>query len=318
MISIQIDKNTDFNALELPKGWIFYVLAEDEKPLYSGISARLLGRLNTFSQRTQDDKLIAEMMQRANFLSYETLESSFAALILHKCFVSDNAPEYQNRIVPWENYVYLGIDSHRFPFVSIEEHTNGDWQYIGPFRSRFFLAEMMDTISRILKLPHCETGSYPCDKFDRDVCRGWCLALNPSKESKSVHDLDKLDSLLKEAWMHPNNGVLEMLQKERDSYFNDLEFIKADLLNDEIELLSDYRDWLNFLYVAKDLNFENDDLLIRNGQLLEARLGSRYYHFPADSPEYRPNETLALPLSKCDEMKIIYDYIRELNNASKA
>ena len=77
-------------------------------------------------------------------------------------------------------------------------------------------------------------------------------------------------------------------------------------------------DWLNFLYVAKDLNLETDDFLIRNGQLLEARLGSRYYHFPADFPEYRPNETLALPLAKCDEMKIIYDYIRELNNASKA
>lgn len=318
MISREIDKNTDFKALELPKGWVFYVIAQDEKPLYSGISARLLGRLNSFSQRAQDDKLIDEMMERANFLSYEELDNSFAALVLQKCFVMDNLPEYQNRILPWENYVYLGLDSHRFPFISIEEHTNDDWQYIGPFRSRLFLAEMMDTLSRILKLPHCETGSYPCDKFDRDICRGWCLSLMPSQESNIVHDLGKLDSLLKEAWMHPNNGVLEMVQNERDAYFNDLEFIKADLLDDEVELLSGYRDWLNFLYVAKDLNLETDDFLIRNGQLLEARLGSRYYHFPADFPEYRPNETLALPLAKCDEMKIIYDYIRELNNASKA
>lgn len=318
MISREIDKHTDFKALELPKGWVFYVIAQDEKPLYCGISARLLGRLNSFSNRAQDDKLIAEMMQRANFLSYEELDSSFAALVLQKCFMVDNLPEYQNRILPWENYVYLGLDSHRFPFVSIEEHTNDDWQYIGPFRSRFFLAEMMETISRILKLPHCETGSYPCDKFDRDICRGWCLSLMPSQESNIDHDLSKLDSLLKEAWMHPNNGVLEMVQNERDAYFNDLEFIKADLLDDEIELLSGYRDWLNFLYVAKDLSLETDDFLIRNGQLLEARLGSRYYHFPVDFPEYRPNETLALPLAKCDEMKIIYDYIRELNNASKA
>lgn len=304
--------------MNLPKGWVFYILAQEDTPLYSGISARVMGRLNAFKARAEDDAVLAEMMHRSSRLSYQECDSGFEALLLQKSFLTESFPEFQHRIHPWENYVYLGIDSHRFPFVSIQAHTNDDWQYIGPFRSRFFLAEVMDTISRILKLPFCESGSYPCYKFDNDLCRGWCLALAPAEESDSEYDLDKLDSLLKEAWMHPNNGILEMLQNQRDAYFNDLEFMKADLLDDEIELLRYYREWLNFLYVAKELNYTDDNILIRNGQLLEAVINGRLYHFPGDNPEYRPNEALALPLTKTDEMKIIYDYIREQNNASKA
>lgn len=313
--SLKIDREFDQKLAKLPHGWVFYALRSETGYLYSGISARLPAKLNSLWQRTADDPLLQELFTQAHTLEYEVLPDSMSALILFKSFVMDHHPKYQHRILPWADYVYLALDSQRFPFISIQQYSNDDWLYVGPFRSRFFLVDLMDTLSRILKLPNCETGTFPCQKFDQGICRGWCLALATSRQTEMEHDLDKLDTLLKETFLHPQNGILEMVQAERDRYFDDLEFAKADLLDDEISLLSRYRDWLNFLYVAKELSFESPRVSIAQGQLIRAELKGRQYQFPLDNPSYRDNEKLALPLATVDEMKIIYDYIKERTHA---
>lgn len=315
MISQKIGQHFDLKTDALPKARVFYILKAGDTPLYAGYTAQLGTKLKGLKQRAEEDPLLRELCERADTLDYQEFDHGIHALAGFKAYCQENTPEYQHRVHPWAAYVYLGLDSHRFPFISIQESTNDDWQYLGPFRSRFMLVDIIDSLSRILKLPYCETGTYPCDKFDRDVCRGWCLAIAPAEESKLEHDLNKLDALLKEAFIHPNNGIYEMVYGERENYFNNLEFAKADLLDDELELLKSYRDWLNFLYVAKSLSFQDDQYEIEAGQLKSAIVKGKTYHFPIDNPQYRENETLALPLAAVDEMKTIYDYIREQSHA---
>lgn len=309
MQSIKIIEGIVLEPDKLPQGWCFYAFGGSDGYLYCGYSARLKAKLEVLKQKAEGDPWVKVLLAEADRLEVMDFDDALGALVRYKAFLQEEAPKYQSRLLPWENYVYLALDNLRFPFVSIQEHTNDDWQYIGPFRSRFFLADVMDTFSRILKIPYCETGSYPCDKLYNGMCRGWCQSLD--EKSESEHSLDKLKDLLQEAFLHPNNGILELVQKERDAYFDDLEFAKADLLDDEIELLKDYRDWLNFLYLAKDLNYDSDELVVRNGMLAEAVQGERRYTFPVDETEYRGNERLALPLAAVDEMRMIYNYIRE-------
>lgn len=315
MISLKIGKNFEIKTDTLPKAWVFYSLVAESGILYAGFTARISTKLNGFKQRAEDDPLLRELCERSETLIYQSYNRAIDALAAFKAYIQENAPEYQYRIHPWAGYVYLALDATRFPFICIQESTNDDWQYLGPFRFRFMPVDIIDSFSRILKLPHCDTGSYPCEKFDRDLCRGWCLALAPAAESKNEHDLQKLDLLLKEAFMHPNNGILEMVQKERNNYFDNLEFAKADLLDDELRLMEAYRDWLNFLYVAKNLQHSSKHFEIASGQLKSAVLNGKTYHFHIDNPPYRENENLALPLATVDEMKIIYDYIREQSHA---
>lgn len=331
MISLNLDKKLEFADDYFPKSWVFYRLRSSSGVLYTGYCARLSAKMRQFKAQKEEDPLISELFNKAEYLDYEVADSGLAALALFKINLQHEAPEYQFRIHPFSHYVYLALDAYRFPFISIQETTNDDWQYLGPWRSRFFLVDIIDSLSRILKLPNCETGTYPCDKLDSGACRGWCMNLvespnepsedseipaAPPTESKSPeHSLEKLDALLKEAFIHPNNGIYEMVQKERDAYFDDLEFAKADLLDDELRLLGKYRDWLNFLFVAKNLEYSDDTYEIREGQLISAKHKNKEYQFTSDSPPYRENETLALPLNKVDEMKVIYDYIREQSNA---
>ncbi len=292
-----------------PPGWVFFALSGEEGYLYSGYTANLKSKLMFLQDKADEGGWHNEMWNKAQKVNWDFHKNSLEALIQYKCFMTENLPEYQNRILPWEKYAYLALDAYQFPFTSIQDHTNADWQYIGPFRSRFFLTDVIEVFSRILKLPACETSSYPCTKFDANVCRGWCLSIAPSQESIQEHGLEKLDKLLKETYLHPDNGILELLQKERTKYFDELEFAKASLLDDEIELLIKYRDWLKFLYVAKSLEYESPELVIHKGCIQFCIFMGREFHFPVDNTEFRQNESLAVNLDIVDENRIIYDFL---------
>ena len=103
-----------------------------------------------------------------------------------------------------------------------------------------------------------------------------------------------------------------MVQQQREIYYNDLEFIKAALLDDEIALLAQYRDWLNYLYVAKKMDYEDENLIVHKGKIVMCRIEGKEYHFPPAQTEFRANEALALNLDNVDESRIIYDFLVSL------
>ncbi|MDP2173744.1 MAG: hypothetical protein Q8J62_08215 [Candidatus Cloacimonadaceae bacterium] len=308
MKSIKLDKSINDIIAEIPSGWCFFTLKKGKEHLYCGYSGNLPHRLKMIWEKADEDKLYAELRSEASTLHFMDHETAISALIQYKIALQKTHPAFQQRIHTWGSYVYLGIDALRFPFVTIESHTNDDWFYLGPFRSRFFLADVMESISRILKIPYCETDTYPCDKLDKDICRGYCLSLDSEQSGIPQASLEKLVPLLKEAYVHPQNAIIDMIQKHRDAFFDNLEFEKADLLDDELDLLKRYRDWLNFLYIGKELAFDEPDLKVVNGQIIWCCIEDCEYHFPQSITLYRPNEALALNLDLVDEARIIYEY----------
>ena len=312
MNEIKIDKNIQNEFDALPKGWVFYHIFGAGEVLYAGYSANLKAKLKFLSNKAKEGGIYQELWNLAEKLSWITYPQAIFALIHYKCYLTENSPLYQYQIRPWADYVYLALDSHRFPFITIQEHTNDDWLYLGPFRSRFFLVDVLDIYARILKLPACETGEYPCEKREKNLCQGWCLALDENSEKPTDYDLDKLESLLKEAFLVPENSILELIQQERNKYFNALEFDKSSLLDEDIEILNKYREWLKFLISAKHLEYESNELKIQKGKITYCRFQGKDYYFPVDNIEFRINETLALNLDSVDESKVIYDFLQKM------
>lgn len=308
MISVKWEKNRCAEKIEPHEGWVFFSFKQGETALWSGYTANLPLRLKYISKKAEENQLFQQLSDAADTLKYEVYPQAIEALTRYKVYIQKRHPLYQQSLNTSTDYVYLALDAQRFPFVSIKTFTDDDWTYIGPWRSRFFLVEVMDSLSRILKIPFCESGNFPCEKLDKEICNGYCLALDESSGSAETPSLDKLKALLEEAYLHPNNGILEMVAKERDRYFDDLEFIKADLLNDEVDNLKKYRDWLNFLYVSKSLSFDTGEYRVENGLLRSCTVDGVEHKFPLAATEYRPNERLALNLQDVDEARIIYDY----------
>jgi len=309
MDTMNIAKDDTNQYDKLPKSWVFFSLSGEDGYLLSGYTASLKQRIQSLHAKAGEDGIVQSLLDKARKLQWQTHANGMEALIHHKCFLAEQHPEFQDSIPAFASYAYLALDAYTFPFVTTADNTQGDWLYVGPFRSRFFLADVMDTFARILKLPACDSNVHPCGKYDTGACRGWCLHLDAEEPVRGIPPLEKLETLLKEAFIHPENGIRDMIQTERDKYFNDLEFTKASLLDEELELLDKYRDWLQFLYVTKTLAHQEPDMEIRNGRIVSCVFQGHSFHFPVDNTPYRKNESLALDLNIVDECRIVYDYL---------
>jgi excinuclease ABC subunit C len=279
--------------------------------VYIDAAVNLRRKLAGMFVAKDNDFGMGELFAKADWIETEETKTSLDALITLKNTLNTHKPEFNQIINVWKNYVYLAINPAEFPFVKITEFTEEDWFYIGPFKSRFFLAEMMELMSKLLKLPHCEVKKGPCEKLEYDTCRGWCLLIKSEvsgdSDNSSEHpNLHKLDALLKEAYIHADNGLLEMVQNEKKKYDDELQFIKADLLTEHIELLRRYKKWLVFLYEVKNLNFDIGKVSVKNGQLVKYQIGDAEQSCPFVKIAYRPNEILAVNKNLIDEGWILY------------
>ena len=295
----------------LPESEGLIVFYKGQEALYATETMNLKHTLSLLKALRESDSDIIELFGLAEYIQLEPAGNGLEALIKMKLLLSRTEPVLNARISLWKHYVYLAINPAEFPFVKATEFTDEDWFYLGPFRSRFYLYDLMELMQKLLKLPHCEVKQGPCEKLDDGRCRGWCLLIKTEAESTAEDkeeqpNLQKLDALLKEAYVHVDNGLLELLQQEKDKYENDLEFARADAFSDNISLLKRYREWLTFLYKVKNLNFVKDKISVKGGQLIHFKAEGREYNLPYVNVRYRSNELLALNKNLLDEARILY------------
>jgi len=308
MESVKWDTKLGQKGAGLPRGWVFFCFRRQGQVLCSGYTPNLALRLAKLVRKAESDPNCAELAQAADILEWESHPEALPALLHYKTFSQQHPESLHQACQPCSDYVYLALDAWRFPFVCTQDFTADDWIYAGPWRSRFFLADVMDSVSRLLKLPYCESGAFPCEKLELGLCKGYCLALSEGDRDPDTPSLDKLDQLLREAYLHPDNGLLDMVAAERQRYFDALEFEKAELLQAEEDKLREYRDWLNFLYVTKSLHLETPELRVERGLLSWCRFQGHEHNFANPPRQFRDNERLALNLQDVDEARILYEY----------
>jgi len=309
MMEIRLNQLNDIQIKELPSSWGTIAFYESSACLYLLLCPNLKRKIVLLKDQLESEGTFHELVTQTDIIQIHPAEDSIAALLAYKRGCLELMPQQQQRHFAQKDYVYLALNAWNYPFVTSQDYTLEDWNYLGPFRDRFLLAEYVDSISRILQLPYCETGSFPCEKFDQHTCKGWCLALNPSEELGKQDRLKKLENLLFESYMVPGDTVIKLLETEYNKYFENLEFEKAELFSEQISLHQRYQNWLRFLVSAKHLSYEADRVVIQDGQMIRAFDGDSWLDLPTLKLEYRTNEILALDKSVVDEAKIIYDYI---------
>lgn len=310
MESIIISNLTDSYLADLPRAWAVVVFRSEGLAQYALITGDLRQRLKSILSKETDSNVYSEMLTICDEINWQQYEKPLDALIAYKTILTIDKPIQQQALFAQRDYVYLALNAQTFPFIKIADYTIENWNYVGPFRSRFVLADFIDSVSRILMLPNCETGTFPCEKFDLGTCRGWCLNLAPEAESDTARDIAKLEKLLFESYMTPTDTIIDMLKTEHDKYFDDLEFEKAELFSDAIKLHEFYKDWLEFLIEARRIDYRDDRINVQSGQLKAYHDGKDWIDLHCQELSFNPNEFLALDKSLADEARILYNYIK--------
>ncbi|MDO9577625.1 MAG: hypothetical protein Q7J16_07040 [Candidatus Cloacimonadales bacterium] len=302
-------KKKDFG--KIPEKTGYYFLAEAEKILFTGKTSNLQKSIQKILTSGLENKNIFQLVSLTQKISYQETNSLFAALLEEKKILQKHNPEFNQSIRLYDSYVYLAVDFYHVPFLKISENTLEDLYYLGPFRSRFFLYDFIDAMAVLFQFPSCEqrpaadgNEKFPCRKLKEGKCSGWCL-----------QDKPEIVEMLFGTYFQDNRKLIKKTKSRQKKLMDSLEFLKLETLNEQIELIEKYYDFLQFFHVTKKLettlSYENKKVKIAGGLLSEIEKSGKIWDFNNFLPEYRRNEFLAHDKSQFMERLIIYRQLKK-------
>jgi excinuclease UvrABC nuclease subunit len=299
---------TEINEHKIPSGTGIFTLLNANKILYINKTSDLDKSIRQLFKVAKDDKNIFQLVSQTAEIAYEEHISLFAALVHQKKLESSSYSEFNSIIKLYEQYVYLGIDFDEPPFVKVVEDTQEQLFYIGPFKDRFFLFDLLDAMAELFQFPLCpDEKPYPCSRYKNNKCPGWCI-----KEKSKTYTKAILPYII------PNEDILSSKQKEYNKYFDDLQFEKAEKLKNKIQLVEKYLEYLKFINITKNLDLEFNengrDFIVKDGRLNGLVENGKNDEFPLITVELRDNEILAFNKDQLAERWIVYKYLINKND----
>ncbi len=289
---------------EVPEQKGVFIFSDKEKILYVSKTSNLKKRIEFFQNNVKNNKTILQLISLTEFIEWEISPTLFAALIKEKKILNTKNPEFNYQIKPYEDYVYLGIDFYKPSYFRITENTQGEFFYLGPFRDRFFLHDLIYTMMLLFQYPACEDENYPCEFYRKKICAGFCL-----------NDAKEINGIIQKSYLLPNKNILEEIEQKRKNLFQNLEFKKAYLVEKQGRMIKKYYRMLEFFYTTKSIEMDfsenNISCKIRKGKLVELNEDGRIQYIESADPEYRENEILAIEKTQLDEMRIIFDHLKK-------
>jgi len=294
---------TEMLKKKIPSGTGIFTLSDDNKILYINKTSNLDKSIRQLFEVAKDDKNIFQLVSQTAEIAFEEHISLFAALVHQKKLENSVYPEFNSIIKPFEQYVYIAINFNEPPYIKVAEDTQQNRFYIGPFKDRFFLFDLLDVMAEMFQYPLCpDEKPYPCERYKNDKCLGWCI-----KEKNETYKNAILPYIISP------KELLSFKQNEYENLFNDLQFEKAEKLKTKIQLIKKYFEYLKFCKITKSLNLEfnknNISYTINDGRLSGLVENSHKEDFPLISVEYRENELLSFNKDQLAERWIVYNYL---------
>lgn len=275
------------------------------KIIYCGFSRNIKMGLQRLVKRLKENRYRKYIKCISNIETEETT-TPLEALIKHKKNVINLDPEFEEMVRLYDDYVYLAVDFNNPPFLKLVETTQEKYFYIGPFRSRFFIPDLIQTMNDLFKLPFCEQDEYPCVKLRKRTCKGYCV------EEKEDFATDFFKYFLDTK----NKEYLTYLQ-QYENYFENLEFQKAENLSDSLRIVKKYFGHQQLILSMKNLDinfdFKGAEIIVKNGLInkLIVKESNETFEFPTEQIEYRDNEMMAIDKAQFYEMFVLFNFLKK-------
>ncbi|MCF7857785.1 MAG: hypothetical protein K9N07_00470 [Candidatus Cloacimonetes bacterium] len=299
---------SEIDKMKIPSAKGLFIFAEADKTLYIQITNNLEKSIRQLFQAMKADKNVFQLISQTDKISYELYNSLFEALIHKKMLENTDHPEFNEQIKSYESYVYLGIDLQKPPYFKVVENTQQNDFYLGPFKHRFFVFDLLDAMAGLFKFPLCpDKKPYPCKRYKNNLCDGWCI-----KNKLTTYQKVILSYIFREI------ELLVHAKAEQKKYYDDLYFNKAEKLKNLIRIVEKYDAYLKFLFITKNLNLEfqdeNHQYKVSKGRIESVFYKKKEYDFSYVSIDYRENELLAFNKDELSERRIIYNHLIKKND----
>ena len=294
----------DFKEQNIPEQSGIFIFSDAKKKLYIGKTSNLKKSLNNILSLNLENEILCKLVSLTKKVSFTEYPSLFFALVEEKKLLDKFLPEYNILLKPHLDYVYLAIDFAIVPYFKVVENTQENMYYLGPFRDRFFLYDLLDTMGEFFQFPVCEDEKYPCQRLKNKKCYGWC-----------VKDNTETGKVIVDSYLQVNKKLTVELKAKKEELSKDLQFVKVEQMKKQMVMIEKFYDRIKFLHTTKNLDLEittdKSSSSIKNGMITAIKDGSIFVHFPEISPQYRENELLAFDKEQLSERWIIYSHLQK-------
>ncbi len=177
------------NNLPLKPG-VYLMLDKIGDVIYVGKAKALKNRVTSYFRGDHLPKVAAMVDHVADF-NVIVVHSEFEALVLENSLIKQHKPKYNILLKDDKGYPFVRLDRNaEYPTFTLVNHTARDGaSYFGPFGGRSATHEILDTISKTLRLPTCSRvfprdigKARPCLNYHMGTCAGYCLKDASSEE----------------------------------------------------------------------------------------------------------------------------------------
>lgn len=219
---------------------------KDNQLLYVGKAKNLKNRVMSYFHKPSSNYRLQIMVRKIHRLETTIVPSEYDALLLENNLIKEHQPFYNILLKDDKSYPWICIKNEPFPRIFLTRKVVKDGsEYFGPYAKIKPAKVLLEIIKEIYKIRTCtldlsETkinqGKYKvCLEYHIKNCEGACEGLETeehyNKNIKSIRGIIKGDFRL--AKQHLED---EMLQ-----YAKNLEFEKAQIIKEKLELLEDYQ-----------------------------------------------------------------------------
>ncbi len=226
---------------------VYQYYDESGKLIYVGKAKNLKKRVSSyFHKEKYESGKVNVLVKKIADIQYIVVTSEFDALLLENNLIKEYQPRYNILMKDDKTYPWICIKKERFPRIFPTRTVVKDGSiYFGPYASVKMMNTLLDLVRHLYPLRNCNLNLSDenikskkfkvCLEYHIGNCKGPCEALQTEEDYNT--NIANIQDVIK----GNINSVEKQLKALMKTYSESLEFEKANIVKEKIELLEKYQ-----------------------------------------------------------------------------
>lgn len=225
---------------------VYQYFDADNKILYVGKAKDIRKRVSSYFTKTHQSGKLRVLVRKISNIKFIITDSEVDALLLENNLIKKYQPRYNIQLKDDKTYPWICIKNEPFPRIFYTRNIIRDGsEYFGPYASVRMMKTVLDIVKQLYPIRTCSLNL--SDKNIRNgkfkVCLEYHIGncLGPCEGKQSSSDYNESIEQIKKIIKGNISMVIDELKKVMSSFAENMEFEKAQVVKERIEILEKYR-----------------------------------------------------------------------------
>ncbi len=268
------------------KPGVYQYLDKEGKVIYVGKAKNLKKRVASYFTKTHQSGKLKLLVRKISDIKFVVTSTELDALLLENNLIKKHQPRYNIQLKDDKSFPWICIKNEHFPRIFPTRNIIKDGsEYYGPYASVRMMRTLLDIIRQLYPLRTCSLNLKPsligkkkykvCLEYHIGNCKAPCVG--KQTEEEYTETINHIREIIK----GNISSVISELKRLMFSAAEKMEFEKAQLLKEKIEILERYKSKSTIVNPKIDnvdvLSLVNDDdlayvnyLKVVNGAIVQA------------------------------------------------